>query len=92
MNVTLWKMLSWIDLHVYDLIEVYIDNTEKFVLFIYNRYITCILYRVAGMIIQQAILPTVLTEIDWIYYYTPVIVKSWHLQAMHTRSNELTLV
>lgn len=31
------------------------------------------------MIIQQAILPTVLTEIDWIYYYTPVIVKSWHL-------------
>lgn len=35
-----------------------------------------ILYRVAGMIIQQAILPTVLTEIDWIYYYTPVIVKS----------------
>lgn len=67
MNVTLWKMLSWIDLHVYDLIEVYIDNTEKFVLFIYNRYITCILYRVAGMIIQQAILPTVLTEIDWIY-------------------------
>lgn len=79
MNVTLWKMLSWIDLHVYDLIEVYIDNTEKFVLFIYNRYITSILYRVAGMIIQQAILPTVLTEIDWIYYYTPVIVKSWHL-------------
>lgn len=71
MNVTLWKMLSWIDLHVYDLIEVYIDNTEKFVLFI--------IYRVAGMIIQQAILPTVLTEIDWIYYYTPVIVKSWHL-------------
>lgn len=70
MNVTLWKMLSWIDLHVYDLIEVYIDNTEKFVLFIYNRYITCILYRVAGMIIQQAILPTVLTEIDWIYYLT----------------------
>lgn len=79
MNVTLWKMLSWIDLHVYDLIEVYIDNTEKFVLFIYNRYITCILYRVAGTIIQQAILPTVLTEIDWIYYYTLVIVKSWHL-------------
>lgn len=51
MNVILWKMLSWIDLYVYDLIEVYIDNIEKFVLFIYNRYIICIFYRVVGMII-----------------------------------------
>lgn len=44
-------MLSWIDLYVYDLIEVYIDNIEKFVLFIYNRYIISIFYRVVGMII-----------------------------------------
>lgn len=79
MNVTLWKMLSWIDLHVYDLIEVYIDNTEKFVLFIYNRYITCILYRVAGMIIQQAILPTVLRSLLNHDTYKPCILEVMNL-------------